>query len=104
MTGLIRPDHNPGRPHPLPSQTAIYGGNDGHALNFPDRPRRQAEIHRSGQRIRTYFMSIIRTSAPFRRLLSSAAVMKVKISMVSSGFTGAIPVWKNLTISTTSGA
>ena len=42
--------------------------------------------------------------APPWRLLSSAASMKAKISIVSSALTGGLPVRKNLPISTTSGS
>ena len=48
--------------------------------------------------------SLIFTGCPPCRLLSSAASMKANISIVSSGGTGAMPVWKNFTISRTSGA
>ena len=44
------------------------------------------------------------TGLPPCRLLSSAASMNAKISIVSSALTGALPVLKNLTISTTSGS
>ena len=44
------------------------------------------------------------TGLPPCRLLSSAASMKAKISIVSSALTGGLPVLKNLTISTTSGS
>ena len=50
-----------------------------------------------------FSMSAIFTSAPPWRLLSSAASMKARISMVSSGGTGAMPVRKNFTASATSG-
>jgi lysophospholipase L1-like esterase len=47
--------------------------------------------------------SVILTSAPPWRLLSSAASMKAKISIVSSGATGAAPVRRNFITSATSG-
>ena len=46
----------------------------------------------------------ILTGWPPWRLLSSAASMKAKISIVSSALTGGLPVLKNLTISTTRGS
>ena len=48
-------------------------------------------------------LSIV-TGLPPWRLLSSAASMKAKISIVSSALTGGLPVLKNLTISTTNGS
>ena len=44
------------------------------------------------------------TCAPPLFLLSSAAAMNAMISMVSSGFTGAAPVWKNFMMAATSGS
>jgi hypothetical protein len=43
------------------------------------------------------------TGRPFCSLLFCAASMKAKISRVSSLATGGLPVWKNFTISITSG-
>jgi len=48
--------------------------------------------------------SLIFTAVPPLDLLSSAASMNAKISIVSSGDTGATPVLKNFIISTTNGA
>lgn len=54
--------------------------------------------------LRNYFeTSLSSTAVPPRLLLMSAASMKANISRISSGFTGDTRVWKNFTISTTSG-
>src|SRR5688572_17622599 len=51
-----------------------------------------------------FITSAIRTGGPPCLLLSSAASIKANISIVSSGFTGGTPLWKNFIISTTRGA
>ena len=48
-----------------------------------------------------YFISSSRTVRPPSFLLTSAASMKARTSIDSSGETGGTPVWKNFTISTT---
>ena len=52
---------------------------------------------------RNHYFTTIFTGAPPCFLLASAASMNAIISMVSSGGTGATPVWKNFMKATTSG-